>query len=107
MSERRDALVARREYLLARSALLRGEFALRSQSLQVPLAWGDRLVQATRWLRENPAWCVGAFGALILVKPRRAWRWGRKGLFVWRAWRRARPYLGLMAQGWQRGAAGH
>ncbi|MDH4051323.1 MAG: YqjK-like family protein [Rubrivivax sp.] len=102
MSPRREALVARREQLLARSAMLRNETALRARAFEGPLSWADWALQSMAWLRHNPAWPAGAVGLLAVVRPRRVWRWTRRGFAAWRLWRRARPYASLLAQGWQR-----
>ncbi len=39
------------------------------------------------FVRQHPAALVAVVAALVLLKPRVVWRWGRRGLLAWRAWR--------------------
>jgi hypothetical protein len=41
-------------------------------------------------LRRNPLVVGAAALVLVLLKPARLWRWGRRSLFVWQGWRALR-----------------
>jgi hypothetical protein len=79
----------RREQLLLRSATLRGQLARDAQVLQAPLALADSVRDGLRWLRQNPEWPLGGVLLLLVLKPRRTWRWISRGWWAWRLWRRA------------------
>ena len=85
-----QALVQRREALLARSAALRERMAVDASGLAAPLRPADRVLDALRWVRAHPA--LPALGAAVVVlwRPRRAWRWAVRGWTLWRGWQRLR-----------------
>lgn len=92
---RLERLAARREELQSRSAVLRGELAAQAGvSLRAPLALADNIAIGWRWMQQNPEWPIGLAGLLLLARPRLLLRWGGRGLWVWQAWRRLRPYAG-------------
>lgn len=91
-TQRAERLMRRQQELLVRSAELRVTLAWQSRALVQPLAWADRLRHAARALREWSAthqlwWAVG-LGALVIARPRRVWRWARRGWWTWRLLRR-------------------
>jgi hypothetical protein len=50
-------------------------------------------LEGVRWLRRNPQLVVGAGVALAVVRPKRAWRWGRRAFVGWQLWRKLRDLL--------------
>lgn len=55
--------------------------------LEAALARGDGIRKGVDWLKHHPA-AVGAAVALAaIVRPRRAWRWAKRGFVLWRGWR--------------------
>jgi hypothetical protein len=87
-------LLERRAYWIAQSELQRDLVAQESQRLVVPtLQQVDKLRDAASWLRQRP-WLLGAgLATAVVLRPRRAWRWLRRGWSVWRLWQRLRPLL--------------
>jgi hypothetical protein len=95
MSFARQHLVLqqRSEALRMRSTELRLELAERAAVLDVPLALVDRGRQALHWVRRHPEWPTGLLVAAAVLRPKRAWRWGRRLLWGWRLWQRTRLEL--------------
>ena len=75
---RQQALAARCEALQARSAGLRRQLADDSLVLHAPLALADRALAGLRWLRLHPQWLLAAAATLLILRPRRTWRLGRR-----------------------------
>lgn len=86
-------LAARRGALGERIAAQRRTLALHAVGVQRVCAGGDSLVHGVDWLRQHPAAVGIAVFALVLTRPRRAWRWAKRGVFLWRGWRSARHLL--------------
>lgn len=84
----REALLRRQRDLLARSAQLRADMALRARDLAVPMGMLDQVGRAGQWLAQHPQWPVGIGVALVVWRPKRALLWGRR---LWWAWRMASP----------------
>jgi hypothetical protein len=91
MADRQRELELNRERLLARSAQLRLELGAQSAVLRTPLAVVDQVRAGSHWLRQHPAWPLGALAVLVLLRPGRALRWSSRLLWGWQLWRRARP----------------
>ena len=88
-----DDLVLRQQRLVARSAQLRLALADQTQALKKPLAWADQVRKGVTWLRHNPQWPLGAVLVLVVVRPRRAIRWGGRLWWGWQTFRRARHWF--------------
>ncbi|MFT3820316.1 MAG: YqjK family protein [Rubrivivax sp.] len=87
------ALTRRQQRLLLRIAQQRREAALAWQDLQPPLRLAERVRQAWQWLRAHPEWPLAAGVALVVLRPRRAWRWGLRAWWGWQHWQRLRRWL--------------
>ena len=92
-SEAEFALALRQQSLVARSATLRGALAEQAQTLEAPLAAADRVRAGVRWLYEQRVWIGVAVLAVLIVRPRRAWRVARWSWWLWRNARRAQVWL--------------
>lgn len=99
LPSRRRRLAARREELLARSAVLRGQLATQVQAWQAPLALADQAVQGMHWLRRNPQWPLAGAALVVVLRPRLLLRWAGRGFWVWQLWRRLRPHVRRIEQG--------
>jgi hypothetical protein len=53
------------------------------------------LQRSASYLRSHPLLVATAVTALVILKPRRAWVWGERTLFVWRRWRRLQRWVSL------------
>lgn len=99
MANRRLIELERRQgRLLARSEQLRDSVARDAQVLRRPLDLVDQARAGWRWLRAHPPWAMGAAALVVLVlRPRRVWRWSARLFWGWRTWRRVRPALRVAA----------
>lgn len=86
-------LAQRQQQLLLRSQRLRTEFGQELQRLQPPLRLADRVQAGWRWLRAHPELPLGATLAVVVLRPRRAWRWGLRLWWGWRSWQRLQRWL--------------
>ena len=84
-------LLHQRGQLVERIAHQRATLARELGPVQSVLNTADRATAAARegvqYLKENPLPVVLTVTALVLLRPRRAWRWLGRGLLVWRSWR--------------------
>ena len=99
---RQQALAARCEALQARSAGLRRHLADDSRVLHAPLALADRALAGLRWLRLHPQWLLAGAATLLILRPRRTWRLGRRLWSGWRLWQQVRRWqsqTGLLQAG--------
>ena len=96
MNSRLIELAERRERLVARIALQRGELASRAEPWKGVLAVADKGVEAVRYMRRHPAWVAGAVGLFVALRPRRAISWLRRGWSLWSMAQRLRQRLGGM-----------
>jgi hypothetical protein len=78
---------ARRERLIARSAAQRDELALLLAPLKGPLAVADRGIAAVQYARAHPGLVAIAAAVFVVLSPRRAFRWARRGFALWRGYR--------------------
>lgn len=97
MSKNLIELHQQRGRLLERVASERTTLARQLLPLQAASDTGSRVVALLRggvqYLKSHPLPVTLAILALILLKPRRAWRWAGRGLFLWRGWRALRAWL--------------
>jgi hypothetical protein len=84
---------ARRELLLARSALQRDTLALLVQQWRAPFELADRGVRIARYAREHPGALLAAIAVLVALAPKRALRWAGSALALWRGYRSARGLI--------------
>jgi hypothetical protein len=87
----------RRGRLLERIASQRTALARQLEPVRSVLSVADRglasLRTATDSVRQHPGLALAALTLLAIVKPRRAWRWARRGFVAWRAWLALRDQL--------------
>lgn len=72
---------------------LRRDFARHAAGLAPAFCAADCAVESARWLRRNPQLVVAAGVALLVARPRRAWRWARRSFVAWQAWQKLRTLL--------------
>jgi hypothetical protein len=97
-TERRIERALRKQHLLLQSAALRQQIGQQAQPLHPWLARADRIHQAYRWLKRNPALPVAltsGLAAFLLTRPRTLLRWLQRGWWLWQTRGRMR---GLLAQ---------
>lgn len=86
MNPRLLELATRHGALKARIDAQRLRLAEHAKPLESALATGDRALDVVDWLKHHPAVVGVGVAALVVAKPKRAWRWASRGLFVWRGW---------------------
>jgi small neutral amino acid transporter SnatA (MarC family) len=93
VNRRLAQIYARRERLVAKATAQRDEVALLLSPLAGPLAVADRGVAAAVYVRTHPEIVLIAAAALVVLSPKRAWRWARRAFAVWRGYRWAAAAL--------------
>jgi hypothetical protein len=87
------AVAVRKARLLERIAAQRDHLAACAEPLAKPFALADKLLQAVGFIKERP-WIAGAgVLALVVLRPRKLFRWLGRGWTLWRGWRFASRWL--------------
>ncbi|MDR1890088.1 MAG: YqjK-like family protein [Zoogloeaceae bacterium] len=96
MNPRLLELREQRGQLRARCAAQREAFAAtHGVVLARVCAVADTAQSGARWLKHHPG-VVGVAALLLVIrKPIRLWRWGRRAYSAWRGWRALRQRLPL------------
>ena len=98
MDKRLAELYREQGLLIERIASQRTALASQLAPLQKVNAAGERAVNLfqglARFLKERPLPVLVVAAALVLFKPKGAWRWAQRGLVVWRTWRAVQARLG-------------
>lgn len=91
MQTRLIELHEQRGRLLERVAVQRRTLAQQVEPLKGALHVGNRLTQLVNdgkaYLQQNPMIVAALLVALVVFRPRTAFRWARRGLVAWRALR--------------------
>lgn len=93
MNSRLIELAERRERLVARIAMQRGELARHAAPLKVVLSVADKGVAVVRFLQRHPGLVAGAVGLFVALRPRRAFVWLGRGWSLWKVVQRLRQRL--------------
>lgn len=86
-------LAVRRELLARRCADQRRDLATHMQGLTPAIGVADAALQAIAFVRQNPQWLVVAAFVVAALRPRRVFRWTRRGLLAWSLMQRIRESL--------------
>ena len=86
-------LALRKQRLQIAGDKLRSDFGRYAVGLAPAFGAADCAVEGARWLRRNPQILVAAGVAIVVIRPRRAWRWARRAFVGWQAWRRLHDFL--------------
>lgn len=87
MNPRLGAIEAKRARLIERAARERALVAQALQAWERPLGLIGRCLEAARRVLVHPPLVAGAALILVLLRPRRALKWVRRTLVVWRSYR--------------------
>lgn len=93
MNSRLLELATRHGALKVRIDDQRRRLGQQSAPLESALARGDTVLEGVDWLKHHPAAVAAAVAAVVVARPRRAWRWAKRGFFVWRGWQAIRSSL--------------
>ena len=80
ISSRIAEIVSRREALIARAAAHRAQFAAAASTLRPSLWFANLALRAYRLVKSGPLRAALVLGVLALAGPRRALRWGYRGV---------------------------
>ena len=94
MNARLHELATRRGVLKARIEAQRASLAEHAQPLERALERGDAVMRGVDWLKHHPVAVGAAVAAAVVARPKRAWRWAKRGIFVWRSWQALRALTG-------------
>lgn len=86
-------LAHRHGALKVRIEAQREALARHAKPLESVFALGDKAVAGADWVKHHPLPVGAALAVLAIIKPARAWRWARRGLFVWRGWKKMQSTL--------------
>lgn len=87
MNERLLELASRQGMLKARIDAQRHTLAQHAIPLEAAFVVADKAVAGVDWVKHNPLPVGAAVAVLAILKPSRAWRWAKRGIFVWRGWK--------------------
>ena len=93
MNDKLLQLASRQGALKARIEAQRHTLAELAVPLENALARGDAVLQGVDWLKHHPLAIGAAVLAVVVARPRRAWRWAKRGFMVWRSWQGIRNLL--------------
>ena len=93
MSDHAHELALRQGELRARIALQRTALASHSGGLERALGAVDMALAGVGWLKAHPVVVGITVAVVVVVSPRRTWRWGRRVFYVWRGWQTVRNSL--------------
>ncbi|MEY2631670.1 MAG: hypothetical protein RIR00_324 [Pseudomonadota bacterium] len=86
-------LAVRRGALQAQIAMQRQQLGPLLRPVENGLAVADQAVKGAQWLRAHSLQVGAAALVLALLRPRRAWRWGRRSFALWRGWQALKQRL--------------
>lgn len=93
MNEKLLELAARRGALGVRIATQRRTLAHEAEALSGVFSAADAVLRGAEWLKQHPMAVGAAVAGAVVVRPRRAFRWAKRGFLVWRGWRTLRNTL--------------
>jgi hypothetical protein len=85
-------LALKKQRLQIASEALRGDFGRHATGLRPLFSGADLVGDGVRWARRNPQFVVAAGVALLVARPKRAWRWARRAFIGWQAWQKLRDF---------------
>jgi hypothetical protein len=86
-------LATRHGALKARIDAQRLELGRHCAPIETAFARGDTVLRGVDWLKHHPVAIGAAVAAVVISRPRRAWRWAQRGFFLWRGWQALRQRL--------------
>jgi len=94
-------LAIERGRLIERISSQRQLLGQQLQPLGAGLARADRTIagirQSSDYVKQHPEMVAVGVAALVVLQPRRVWRWSQRLFFVWRTWRMLRTQFGISA----------
>jgi YqjK-like protein len=86
-------LALKKQRLQIASEGLRADFGRHASGLMPAFIGADMAVVGAQWVRHNREIVVAVGVALLVIRPRSAIAWARRGFVLWRVWRDFRDFL--------------
>lgn len=86
-------LAERHGALRARIAEQRRTLAVHAAPLEHAFGNIDKARAGVDWLKAHPAAVAALAAVMVVINPKRAFRWGQRGFLVWRGWQALRNSL--------------
>ncbi|HRF72214.1 MAG TPA: YqjK-like family protein [Accumulibacter sp.] len=90
-------LAVERGRLIERISSQRQRLGQELQPIGEALQGADRVLTGVRkgcgYVQEHPEVVAVGVALLIVVQPRRVWRWSKRGFVAWRTWRMVRSQI--------------
>ena len=86
-------LALKKQRLQIASDALRDDLGRYATGLRPLFSGADLAVDGVRWARRNPQFVVAAGVALLVARPKRAWRWARRAFFGWQMLQKLRQFI--------------
>ena len=83
-------LALRKQRLQIASESLRADFGDYAAGLRPVFTGADYVVDGARWLYRNPQVVIATAVALVVIRPKSAWRWARRAFVGWQVWQKVR-----------------
>ncbi|UCV03807.1 YqjK-like family protein [Dechloromonas denitrificans] len=93
MNSKQLDLATRRGMLKARIDEQRRALGQHAVPLQAALARGDSVLKGVDWFKHHPLAIGAAVAAVVVARPKQAWRWAKRGFLIWRGWQVVRSSL--------------
>lgn len=87
MKRRLAAIQAKRARLVERAAFEREDVVQTLQIWSQPLGLVDRVLAGVNFVMARPPLMAAAVIALVLLRPRRAWKWAQRAFGLWQGYR--------------------
>lgn len=88
MNPRFVELALRKQRLQLRSGALRDDLVRYAAPLAPAFGVADHVCDGFHWLRRRPEAVIAGAVALLVARPRLLFRWARRGMIAWQAWRK-------------------
>ncbi|MDS4016294.1 MAG: YqjK-like family protein [Candidatus Accumulibacter sp.] len=100
MRQERIDLLIQRGRLLERISMQRAQLARDAQPISSGLQTADSIVaglrSTTRYLQDHPHVVGATVAVLVVLRPQRVWRWGKRAFFAWRTWHLLRQKIAAL-----------
>lgn len=97
MNQKLIDIAIERGRLIERSSNQRQLLEQQLQPLGAGLSSADRVIAGVRkgsdYVKQHPEMVAAGVVVLVVLQPRRVWRWSKRGFFVWRTWRMLRQQM--------------
>ena len=83
-------LALKRQRLQLTAAAQRRELQKSAAALVPAIEFIDKLRAGVEYIKQRPHWVVLGVAVIVVIRPRRAFRWLKRGFIAWQVYRRWR-----------------